>query len=838
VVARADRWAARLTAAGIGPGDIVGVHLERSVELPVALLGIMRAGAAYLPLEPGLPPGRLQWLCADAGVRAVVTEAPDELSGLVDVTTLDVASLDELEFDVTVPEATAVDDVAYVLYTSGSTGLPKGVAVNHRALVNRLTWMTEALEIGADDAILHKTPIGFDVSVWELLLPLVTGARLVVARPGGHGEPAYLAEALRSRAVTIVHFVPSMLRAFLLDPQPGSARLRHVVCSGEQLTVALADDVAARYPRARVHNYYGPTEATIDVTAHEHTAHEHASDAPVPIGRPVSNTSVHVVDAGLRPVPANVPGELLLGGVQVAVGYLGRPRLTAERFIPDPFGAPGARLYRTGDRVRRRPDGALEFLGRMDRQAKIRGMRIEPGEVEAALRRQPGVAASVAAVRPGPAGEPWLLAWVVASPGAVVDVPATLAALRGTLPAHLVPSALLVVTELPRTASGKADIAALPDPAIIPATAGRRPPRGRVELTLARIWAEALGRPESDISATDDFFALGGNSLLAVVIAMRVRQELHRSLPVGLLMQHPTIAELAAAAGDESALRRYGTLVPLRDRGRLRPMFFVHSHGGHVFVYQQIAHYLDPRRPVYALRARGLDDDRRPFDNLPRMAAHYVELIRERQPRGPYAIAGWCLGGAVSYEMAQQLTRAGEEVDVLGIISLSAVQEMPDWEANDDAAFLGFVLAGFLPDAHDLPALAGHDNVPLDLDHMHTIGLDAQVEYVMRMARDHKALRPDVETPAEARRLFEVYHAHRTAILDYTLAPYDGQVVLFKAERNHLPDSPEGDLGWGPLAKGGLVIHHIPGTHFQLLQEPSVRVLAATLEQHLGRQTA
>jgi amino acid adenylation domain-containing protein len=807
---RAERLGVQLTDAGVRPGDVVGVRLERSVDLAVAVVAVLMAGGAYLPLDPALPPARVAMMCADTGARVVVdADGPSTVDG----ETLPIR----------------FEDLAYVLFTSGSTGRPKGVAVGHRALVNRLTWMRHRLAIGPDDLVLHKTPIGFDVSVWELVLPLITGARMQIARPGGHLEPQYLRDVIQSRGVTVAHFVPSMLRAYLASVE-GPAGLRHLVCSGEQLDDSLAAS-ASRHFGARVHNFYGPTEAAIDVTAHEWSG---PAGGAVPIGVPVANTRTYVVDTALRPVPDGVPGELLLGGVQLADGYLGRPGHTAEQFAPDPFGPAGGRLYRTGDLVRRRRDGELEFLRRLDRQAKVRGMRVEPGEVEAALGALASVSAAAAAVRPGAGGEPAMFAWAVPAAGTQPSSEELLDHLRQTLPPHLVPTAVAVVPRIPVTANGKADLAALATPSGRRA-ADRRTPSGKVERTLARIWADVLRVGEESIAATDDFFALGGTSVLAVLVAMRIRQELHRSLPVGMLMRHPTIAQLAAAAGDESALRRYGTLVPLRSAGRLRPMFFVHSHGGHVFVYQQVAHYLDHDRPVYALRARGLDDDLPPFDDLPRMAAHYVDLIRAVQPHGPYAIAGWCLGGAVAYEMARQLHGAGERVDVLGIISLSAVQEMPEWEANDDAAFLGFILAGFLPDADELPGLAGHRNVPIDLSRMHSMGLDAQVEYVMGLARQHNALRPDVDTPDEARRLFEVYRAHRTAILKYELSRHDGPVVLFKAERNHLPDAPAGDLGWGPLAGGGLTVHEIPGTHFQLLQEPSVRVLASVLERHLGR---
>ncbi|MFI6479291.1 amino acid adenylation domain-containing protein [Nonomuraea sp. NPDC050663] len=830
--AETDRLAAHLRQSGAGPDTVIGVHVARSLQLPLSLLAVLKAGAAYLPLEPDQPAERLAFMCQDAGAIAVLTDRELDpafaatLGPQVRVLPCDLPPAGDPH---TLPETPRRGgDLAYVLYTSGSTGRPKGVGVSHQSICNRLTWMRRYFGIDESDVILHKTPTSFDVSMWELLLPPVTGARMVVARPGGHIEPQYLANLMAEERVTTVHFVPSMLRAFLAEESyPGSlSGLRHVICSGEQLETEMAVRFAGRFA-ADLYNLYGPTEAAVDVTAFAYRGGQAAT--AVPIGRPVDNTQIYVVDRQFRPVPVGVPGELLLGGVQLARGYVGRPGLTAERFVPDPFGAAGGRLYRTGDLVRYLPSGDVEFLGRMDRQVKLRGMRIEPGEIEAVLLAQPGIEAAAVDLRGGPGGQPWLVAWVVS---AEQDRDSVDRALRTALPGHMVPGAVMFVPAFPLTVSGKADLAALPDPE--PAgesAADSRPPQTRVERALATIWEEILG--VEGISATDNFFDLGGNSLTAVLTGMRIRQEMHRSLPVGMLLQRPTIAELAVAVGDETTLRDRGSLVPLRASGKLRPMFFVHSHGGHVFVYHQVSHYLDANRPVYALRARGLDEGEEPFDRLEDMAAFYISLIREVQPRGPYALAGWCLGGGVCYEMAQQLKRAGEEVDLLGIISLSAVQEMPDWEVEDDSALMGFALAGYLPDAKDHAGLDGHRNPPLDIDRMHSMGLDDQLEYVMEQARTHKLLRPDIDTTDEARRMFEVYRAHRKAMLDYTFEPYDGPVVLFKAERNHLPDSPEGDLGWSALAKGPLHLHQIPGNHFQLLQEPNVRRIAARLESYL-----
>lgn len=837
--AQAESVAALLRRHGVGPETVVGIHLERSVDLIVAVLGVLKAGGAWLPLAPDLPAERLRFMRQDSRARLLVT-CRRLANSVASVRYGAEAVCMEDSRTLSTPRPRPADrrrpdQLAYVIYTSGSTGTPKGVAVEHRSVANRLVWMQRQYGIGPGDVILHKTPFTFDVSVWELLLGAISGARTVVLPPGAQNEPATIARTIAQNRVTTLHFVPSMLRAFLAsNPEPGELRsIRRVICSGEELPADLAERWNAVVPACEIHNLYGPTEATVDVTAHQY---EPQDVDRVPIGRPVTRTQVYVVDRVARLLPIGAPGELLIGGIQVARGYIGRAALTAERFIPDPFGGtPGARLYRTGDLARFRSDGEVEFLGRIDRQVKIRGVRIEPAEIEAALVAHPLLSAAAVRSRPGPDQGPELVAYVVPREGVPFDAPglgrdALMTHLARWLPAAMLPSAFVTLPRLPLTATGKLDQSALPEPPRT-STAAPVPPRSRVEAVLAEIWRDVLGVDR--VGITDDFFELGGNSLSAVVVAVRIREELQRSLPVGMLMERPTIAQLAGAVGDESSLRSHGSLVPLRPRGRGRPVFFVHSHGGHVFVYQQASHYIPRDRPVYALRARGLDEGTIPFERIEDMAAYYVRLMRQVQPRGPYAIAGWCLGGAVALEMAQQVSRIGERVDPLGIISLSAVQEMPDWEANDDAAFLGFVLAGFMPDARDHAGLAGHANVPLDLERMRSMALDDQLRYVMDLARSRRLLRADVDTPEEAKRLFAVYSAHRRAILKYQLRPYDGRIVLFKAERNHLPDSPSGDLGWGELARGGLTIRHVPGNHFQILQEPSVRVFAHALEERL-----
>ncbi|WP_405851747.1 amino acid adenylation domain-containing protein [Streptomyces sp. NBC_00090] len=529
---RAEALARRLRASGAGPEQYVAVAVPRSAELMVALLGVLKTGAAYLPVDLDYPADRVAFMLSDSGARTVVTtgEAAGRLPAVpgLDQLLVDADEQGEPLSDVPVPAAAGPDHPAYLIYTSGSTGRPKGVAVTHRAIVNRLAWMQHAYGLTADDRVLQKTPSSFDVSVWEFFWALTEGATVVLARPDGHRDPAYLARLIRDRAVTTAHFVPSMLGAFVqvmeaaTDVPDWAISLRRVFCSGEALTGADARrwwDLTSRSSRdgrgpVPLHNLYGPTEAAVDVT---HFPYEGSTEPAVPIGRPVWNTRLHVLDPFLRPVPDGVPGELYLAGVQLARAYHDRPGLTAERFVADPFGAPGERMYRTGDLVRRRADGAVEYLGRTDRQVKVRGNRIELGEIETALAALPGVARAAVTVRDGA-----LVGYAVPAPGTAPE-PGTLhAALAEALPAPMVPSAVVVIAELPLTPSGKLDQNALPAPGAAPRADGRAP-RDERERALCAIFADVLGVP--GIGVDDDFFVLGGDSLSSITVATRAREK-------------------------------------------------------------------------------------------------------------------------------------------------------------------------------------------------------------------------------------------------------------------------------------------------------------------------
>ncbi|WP_158553978.1 non-ribosomal peptide synthetase [Micromonospora deserti] len=560
---RANWLALRLRELGVGPDVVVGVHMYRSTELVVAALAVLRAGGAYLPLEPDHPVERLLTMVRSSDCPVVLTQQdltgtfPNEL----------VVGRDGAEEG---PELSAApDNIAYAIYTSGSTGVPKGVQIPHRGIVNRLRWMQDAYRLTTEDRVLQKTPISFDVSIWELFWPLMNGACLVLAEPRRHRDPDYLAQLMASARVTVCHFVPVMLRAFLDGTDATKLTdLRLIVCSGEELPADLAQQ-CLRTLRVRLENLYGPTEASVDVTSW--TCEPGSAEARVPIGRPIANTQTYVLDTALEPVPVGVVGELYLGGDGLARGYHGQAALTAERFVASPFGPSGARLYRTGDRARWLPDGRLEFLGRLDHQVKIRGFRIELGEVEQVLARHEAVGQVLVVVREDRPGDRRLVAYLTARPGAPApSVPELRSLAAATLPAFMVPAAFVVLPEFPLTGSGKVDQTALPVPAG-EAAGPSRAPATEQERTLAAIWRETLGI--DSVGADDDFFELGGDSMHAITLVGRAREH-GFDITIEELFRNPTIAAQARnhrAQRDDASSQNVSEffLLSAADRARL-----------------------------------------------------------------------------------------------------------------------------------------------------------------------------------------------------------------------------------------------------------------------------
>jgi amino acid adenylation domain-containing protein len=653
---RANRLAHRLRRLGVGPDARVGVVLERSLEMVVALLATLKAGGAYVPIDPSYPRERVQFLLEDADVPVLLTQ--ERLRGSLPPHQGQTLCLDGADGQCAAepdgdPQLTLTpDQLAYVIYTSGSTGQPKGAMNTHGAICNRLLWMQEAYGLDGSDRVLQKTPFSFDVSVWEFFWPLITGARLIVAAPGAHKDAAALVQTIREQQVTTLHFVPSMLQLFLEEDGAASCTsLRRVVCSGE----ALACDLQQRFfdrMSAELHNLYGPTEAAVDVTSW--ACRPRDARRLVPIGHPIANTQIHILDRGLNPLPVGVPGELYIGGVSLARGYLGRPDLTAARFVPDPFSPrPGARLYRTGDLARRLADGSIDFLGRLDQQVKIRGFRIELGEIEAALREHPGVADAALAVRTDAAGDRALVAYV-APRGDVL--PSDLRArLQARLPEHMVPAAFVALGALPLSPNGKLDRAALPAPVAAEPAARRTAtdPRNSKEAALVQLWKEILGATELGID--DDFFEWGGDSFKAIRAARSM------GIPVRELFLRKTIRGILDGQGQAPSA---STLVELRAPGGSSPVTWiaVPYGGGSALCYHPLAAALPESHGLLALDPPGHDAGR-PGEALlsfEALADAALEGIA-KQADGPLAIYGHCVGSALAVEIARRLEAQGRE---------------------------------------------------------------------------------------------------------------------------------------------------------------------------------
>jgi amino acid adenylation domain-containing protein/non-ribosomal peptide synthase protein (TIGR01720 family) len=807
--ARSARLAARLAGAGIGGGAFVPVLLEGGADLVVAFLGILRAGAAFVPLDPAWPAERRNGVLEEIGdlARGVV----------VDRELLRTDGDPEAAPATTVPPESPV----YAIYTSGSTGRPKGVVVPHRGIVNRFLWMDRFLGGAAARSVLQTTRLVYDSVIWQLFWPLTHGGATVLTDPDRGADPDYLRGLIEEHGITLVDFVPSVFS--LLVERLGeetAARLgslQAVIVGGEEMTPAAARRFRGFFPSVSLVNLYGPTEASIGCIYHR-VAADGGAAGRVPIGRPISNVHPVVLDRWGSPAPVGVPGELCLSGRCLGLGYLRDGERTAGSFVPNPLPEISCdRLYRTGDLARLLPNGEIDFLGRIDRQVKIRGVRIELGEIEAALRRHPGVAAAAVLVWPegGEARDRLLAACFVGVAGGAPSGDELREHLRERLPATMVPALFVALEALPLTPGGKVDRRAL-----VGIVAGRRPaaggprvpPRDELELRLVRIWEDLL--QDRHPGVTDDFFALGGHSMIAVRLLARVRAELGQDLPLSVLFQHSTVEGLAAVLRRSAARTERPVLVEIQAGRGERPLFLVHPVGGNVLCYLDLARALSPERPVYGLQAP--DPEAAGSPGVEGLARRYLEAVRAVQPRGPYALGAWSMGGLIAFEMARRLAAAGERVAPLLLIDAQAPRPGAPPPADPVAGF-----------AHDLAASAGL-RVALP-DAPPEAGPEERLTDLHERALAAGLLPPELG-PGELRRLFSLFRSNTEAVSGYAGGTYGGEIVLFRAAR---PDEPS--LGWNGLAAGGLEVRDLAGDHYSILRRPAVEDLAREISYFLTR---
>jgi len=793
-----------LRERGVKPGDSVAVALPRSVFLTLALHGIVEAGAAWLPLDTGYPDERLHMMLEDARPSLLIT-SDDQLSRFPGIDTLCYTAPlppgDDTPLALSRPEHTA-----YIIFTSGSTGRPKGVMVGQTAIVNRLLWMQDHYPLNASDVVAQKTPCSFDVSVWEFWWPFITGAKLVMAEPDAHRDPQALQQFFADFGVTTTHFVPSMLAAFVAslneENVASCGTLKQVFCSGEALPTALCREWE-QLTGATLHNLYGPTEAAVDVSWYPAFGPELAAVTgnSVPIGFPVWNTGLRILDAQMRTVPFGVAGDLYLTGIQLAQGYMGRPDLTASRFIADPF-APGERMYRTGDVARWLANGAVEYLGRSDDQLKIRGQRIELGEIERMMLTLPDVAQAVAhacvlnqaAAVGGDARQ--LVGYVVSESGLPLDCAALLENLRDKLPPHMVPVTLISLSALPLSANGKLDRKALPLPELAQKTPGRAV-ESAVEIAVAEAFSALLGCGINDVDA--DFFALGGHSLLAMRLAAQLSRTFARQVTPGQVMVAPTVGKLSQlleSVNDEQAQRLgYEAILPLRESDGPRLWCF-HPASGFAWQFSVLARWLSPRWSITGIQSPRPDGPMAHMKTLDELCECHLQTLLAQQPHGPYYLFGYSLGGTLAQGIAARLRQRGEAVAFLGLLDTwpPETQNWSEKEAN---------------------------------------GLDPEV--LAEINREREAFLAAQQGQASGELFTAIEGNYADAVRLLTTAhsvKFDGRATLFVAERTLTPGQ-DPHRAWAPWVNE-LDVYRQDCAHVDIISPQAFEAIGPVLKEILG----
>ena len=817
----AGRLARYLQGLGVRPGVLVGLCVPRSLEMAVGLLGVLEAGGAYVPLDPTYPADRLTWMLADSGARVLLTvetlrDALPAFSGRIVRLDADRERIFSPDAGPEIPEGPGAtpEDLAYVMYTSGSTGRPKGVMIPHRGLVNYLSWCLRAYDVAEGSGAPVQSSLSFDLTVTGLYAPLLCGRRVRLL-PEGFTEE--LGRVLREEGgFSLVKMTPARLDLLTqqLQDHDVSGCARALVIGGEPLRAESLGLWRDRSPQTAVFNEYGPTETVVGCCVYR-VRHDDPRTGSIPIGRPIANTRLYVLDPHGEPVPIGIAGELYIGGDGVATGYWNQPDRTAERFVPDPFGSAGGRLYKTGDRARYRADGNLEFLGRADDQVKIRGFRVELGEVEAALRGHPSVRDAAAAVVEDAARDRRLVGYVVPQDGPAWSAEAVRKHLLARLPEFMVPAALVPIPAIPLTKNGKVDRKALPaaDFASRPVEEGYEPPQDALELHLVKIWESLLHT--APIGCDDDFFDLGGHSLLAVRLFAEIEKATGRKLPLATLFRAPTVRQIADLLRDGGGPLRQASLVPIQARGSRPPFYCVHAAGGGVLPYRALSQRLGPDQPFYGLQARGMDEGAAPLTRIEEMADHYLAEIRSLQPEGPYYLGGHSAGGLVAFEMACRLRAQGERVALVALFDTWAPGHghvIPEKFVRAKLSALRARLLRFSRGLRD-GGVVGY--------------LREKFAIRLRVALGRKR-----DLPPELR---EVHESIEKAIRQYQPGVYPGTLTLFRAKRQPPEYALDRTLGWSAFSSRAVEVHTVPGYHGEIVDEPQAAILAEKMHECLDR---
>jgi amino acid adenylation domain-containing protein len=834
---RANRLAHYLIARGVGPEVRVGLCLDRSLDLLVGLLGVVKAGGAYVPLDPSYPADRLAYMLEDSAVPVVITQEALRASPatsraasiFIDSGWSEIATCSERNTAREILPAA----IAYVIYTSGSTGRPKGALIQHRGLSNYLLWAAQEYRADAGNGVPVHSPIGFDLTVTSLFVPLICGRKVSLV-PQDQGVGA-LGEVLSGDSDwTLVKITPAHLDllARQISPRAAAGQVRTFVVGGEALRGESLAFWREHAPATRIVNEYGPTETVVGCCVFAFPVGE-APDGPIAIGKPIANTQLYVLDEEGQPVPVGVPGELYIGGAGVARGYLNQPALTSTRFVPiSGLGGEPQRVYVTGDRVQWRADGNLEFLGRVDEQVKIRGYRIELGEIESVLASYPGVREAVVLAREDTPGDRRLVAYLVWE-REPADPAALRAYLKNKLPEYMVPPVSVTLQTLPLTANGKVDRKKLPPPVV----ASAPPPESiedsvdPLELQIRSAWQDALRLPS--IGLDDDFFELGGHSLHALVVVRRLEQSLGKDLPLSVMLRARTVRQLATLLRQDQNAPVASCLVRLRAGAGRPPFYCVHGAAANILYLEGLARHLAPDIPLYGIQSRGLDGLQEPLTSAEEMAAYYIDEIMKVQPRGPYYLGGLSFGGAIAFEMAQQFQARGEAVGLVALMDTN----LPTWRrytANHSALFANLIYPFVATLEYDF-VLIRKNGVRAFLREV----LNRLMEYRRSRGQqaDNELTLPDglAKTDLLSATLLRVWTANIEAAEKYSPRMYPGRVSLFYATDWPTPSRHDARLCWADFAGQGLELHRIPGNHGSFRFEPHVRVLAEKLDLCLRR---
>ncbi len=851
---KANQLAHYLQKLGVKPESLVGICVERSLEMVVGLLGILKAGAAYVPLDSNYPSERLAYMISDSQISVLLTQK--SLLTSLPKYQAEVVCLDRdwgaiAEFSrANLSSGVTPENLGYIIYTSGSTGKPKGVAMSQRALVNLIMWQKEEANVGEGARTLQFAPISFDVSFQEFFATWYSGGTLVLVSQETRRDSFALMEFMVETQVEriLLPFV-ALQQLSLVAPQcQVLPPLREIVTAGEQLQVT-PDLVAMmnRLPNCKLQNQYGPSESHVVSAYTLEGAAENWQKLP-PIGRPIANDRLYILDRNLEPVPIGVPGELYIGGVGLANGYLNRPDLTAEKFITinnknlppsSSFLLPSFKnllsssffllpsLYKTGDLARYLFDGNIEFLGRIDNQVKIRGFRIEIGEIENTLSQHPAVKETVVLAREDQPGNKRLVAYIVPENEITEDVvPQLKQYLKEKLAEYMIPSAFVVLSELPLTPSGKINRRGLPVPDIssFSQTENFVAPRDKTEEQLAQMWSEILNI--NPVGVKSNFFELGGHSLLAINLMAKIQQHFGKQLPLSTLLTNPTIEDLGSLIRGETQVTS-SSLVPLQTQGNKQPFFCVHPAGGHVFYYQELSNYLGNNQPFYGLQAQGFNEGEKILTNVEEMAEFYVKTIQEFQPQGPYQIGGWSFGGVVAFEMAQQLLEQGEEVSLLALLD-PWVPILLDPNKKIDSKYMRGVLSRYFGGMFNRTDLVTEEE-------LEGLNSEEQIEFIIDKA-EKLELFPKEATREQNRRFIDVIIGTLKATYHYKRRPYPGKVTVFRGQEKH-PHGIDPQLVWGEmyviLDVADMEVVMVPGNHFTFIKEPNNKVLAERLSEYL-----